>query len=447
MIYQKQALTDIKFHPHSFGDQNIRLFHLDGQIYRGIRGEAAVFFGRLFQEGVIQSLVEKGLMIDSELVTLKVENYDLVVRHRALPFNAYPNEWCAAMLKDAIILMLDLAIALASQGLTLIDAHPWNLMFDMENNRPIFVDLGSIIPIHSASWPAYDEFCRFCLNPLILMLHGYDEMARLLMFEERGVTHSDVAKLVGGRFQKTWIRSLTARLSRSLTRFTSTYGAKFGQDMGKLHLRFLENLKEEIEGIDINPKSSAYLPQSSCDGTQATVHQILTDLKPDSVLDVSPHQVWQIGMAARLGSQVLSFDGDRDRTTHLYDLACTQKWPILPLVMDFTKSTPARGLGNHWSIAATERLACDMVLAFGLVHPLVSDRHLNFEQIVEGLALCSKKWVLIDFVPVQAIPQEWANRFPWYSLDNFIKAIKQKFQQVSILPTHPESPVMLLCQK
>jgi hypothetical protein len=447
MIDEKQILTDIKFHPHSFGDQKIRLFNLDGQIYRGIRGEAAMFFGRLFQEDVIQSLVEKGLMIDSELTTLKVENYDLVVRHRSLPFNAYPNEWCAAMLKDGIILMLNLAIALASQGLTLTDAHPWNLIFDLKNNRPIFVDLGSIVPIRSASWPAYDEFCRFCLNPLILMVHGHDEIARLLMFEDRGVTHSDVEHLVGGRFRRTLIRSLSAKLSRSLTQLTSAYAAKFGQDLGKLHLRFLENLKEAVEGIEIDQKSSACGPQANCDETQTTVYQILTDLKPDSVLDVSPHQVWQIEMAARLGSQVLSFDVDRDRTTQLYDLACAEKLPILPLVMDFTKPTPARGLGNHWSIAATERLACDMVLAFGMVYPLVGNRHLNFEQIVEGLASCSKKWVLIDFVPVQAIPQEWADRFPWYSLDNFIKAIKQDFQEVSILPTHPESPVMLLCRK
>ena len=47
------------------------------------------------------------------------------------------------------------------------------------------------------SWSAYDEFCRFCLYPLLLMSHGEDRIARLLMWEDNGVLKPDVLKLIG----------------------------------------------------------------------------------------------------------------------------------------------------------------------------------------------------------------------------------------------------------
>ncbi|HEY9771521.1 MAG TPA: hypothetical protein V6C71_24005 [Coleofasciculaceae cyanobacterium] len=135
MQQKKITLSDIKFHPHSFGDRTVRLFQFQGEIYRAIKGEKATFFKNLFQTGLIQKLSKKGLLIESELTSLTLESYDLVIRHRMIRFNSYPNEWCAAMLKDGMLTMLELAIELAQHGLTLGDAHPWNLMFDPEKNR------------------------------------------------------------------------------------------------------------------------------------------------------------------------------------------------------------------------------------------------------------------------------------------------------------------------
>jgi hypothetical protein len=40
-----------------------------------------------------------------------------------------------------------------------------------------------------------------------------------------------------------------------------------------------------------------------------------------------------------------------------------------------------------------------MVLALGLVHQIVFKRYLNFEQIGQGFALFSKRWLVVEFVP------------------------------------------------
>jgi hypothetical protein len=145
MEQKKISLCDIDFHPNSFTDPRVRLFRYKGELYRGITGEKAIFFKRLFQEGLIQRLIEKGLLIESELTSLRIAEYDLVIRHQLLPFNSYPNEWCAALLKDGMLTMLNLAIELAKHGLTLVDAHPWNLLFDLENNRTVGSDLVVVV--------------------------------------------------------------------------------------------------------------------------------------------------------------------------------------------------------------------------------------------------------------------------------------------------------------
>jgi len=189
--------SEIRFHPHSFFEPGIRLFQWNGQLYRGISSERASFFKELFETGIIKTLTERRLLVDSELTPLAVDGYEMVVHHRRIPFPSYPNEWCAAMLKDGALTIIDLAIELAHHGLALGDAHPWNLLFDIESGKPIFVDLGSIVSIADFTWSAYDEFCRFCLHPLILMVHGEDQIARLLMCEDSGVMESDISKLIG----------------------------------------------------------------------------------------------------------------------------------------------------------------------------------------------------------------------------------------------------------
>ena len=488
-MQQKITLSDIKFHPHSFGDRTVRLFRLDGEIYRAIKGERAAFFKNLFETGLIQRLIEKGLLIVSELTTLKRENYDLVPLHRMIRFNSYPNEWCAAMLKDGMLTMLDLASELARHGLTLGDAHPWNLMFDTEKNRPVFVDLGSIIPLDSSVWSVYDEFCRFCFYPLILMANDLDEIARLLMFEDRGVVKSDVVELVGkssltqkeirvglfglieSKLRQQIVKlpdSYRQKIKQYLLRIENIVASKNNENLNssvtienikqKSHSEFLQTIRKAVNNIDLNWQKNeffsveivpSFFPDSSWTETQKSIYQILTERKPTSVLDISYQPGWYAQLAATLGSQTISFDTDRNWTTQLYFDSLEKKIPLLPLVMDFTKTTPARGLGNHWSIAAGDRLACDLVLALGIVDRMVRQRRLNFEQIVEGFALFSQQWLIVEFAGEEntEISQWRSDEFHWYTLENFISALRQEFRQVDILEPASQASVLLVCQK
>lgn len=482
---QKIYPCELNFHVHSFFDPVGRLFWWNGQLYRGIRADWTPFFRRLFQEGIVQKLVEQELLIDTKLTDLTIDEYEMVVHHPTLPFLSYPHEWCAAMFKDAALTTIELAIELAKHGLTLTDPHPWNLLFDAY--KPIFVDFSAIDDSKDSVWIAYDRFCQFYFYPLILMSHGQDLAARLLIYEGEGVLKQNILGLdpnlasAVSRYKLSLASCLEALLRRKLP---SVYLKSVNKILGtisffsqsiivpehnnnfidnrkqKSNLKFLENVKRETENVCLTSTNKIRLEQNervnsslanqeNWSAKQKNIYRILTELRPTSVLDVGCSTGFYSKLAALAGSQVVAFDLDPVRITQLYHDARSQKLSILPLIMDFTKPTPSRGPCSHWSLAASERFQCDLVLALKLVHHLVRD--IYFEQIVEGLASFSKRWLIVEFIPLEdpeVANKWWASRMAsWYKLDNFIHALEKKFRSVSPLPFHPNSRVLLLCEK
>jgi hypothetical protein len=98
--------------------------------------------------------------------------------------------------------------------------------------------------------------------------------------------------------------------------------------------------------------------------------------------------------------------------------------------MDFTKPTPSIGFGGHYSIAASARFSCEMVLALDLVHRLASERYLNFDQITEGLAAFSNRWAVVESAPGQSVAELRA-------------ALGKRFHRVDLAGDAP----MLVCGK
>jgi SAM-dependent methyltransferase len=350
------------------------------------------------------------------------------------------------------------------------------------------VDLGSIVSIADFTWSAYDEFCRFCLHPLILMAHGEDQIARLLMCEDSGVMESDISKLMGDTVlpgsrphrstvyrlesivrqhvplsYRTWLKqklSATQRLSRGRAKDQKSSSDPLQEIREKSHVDFLVKIRGEVESVSLphtKPKSyhraeTSHLSLSEQEGwtaKQKNIRQVLTDLKPSSVMDIGSGTGWYSKLAALLGSRVVAWDIDPMCTTQLYLDVLDMKLPILPLIMDFSKPTPSRGLANHWAVAATDRFQCDMVIALGLVHQLVHKSHLNFEQIVGGLAALSKKWVVLEFIPAedQEVRPLQSTGISWYTLDSCVTALNKHFSRVRIMPSYPKPRLLLLCEK
>ena len=459
---------EISFHPHSYGDPDGRLFWWNGQLYRAISQEKTPFFRQLFRGGVIQDLMDRGVLVPSELTELSLYGYGMVVRHRSVPFVSYPQEWCAAMLKDAALAYLDLVSELLPRGLTLRDAHPWNLLF--EGSKPVYVDVTSIrAPTDDFKYLSYDKFCRYYRYPLMLMSQGQERIARHLLPDYEGILDSHLCLLTRKPVSLISLSSLKNRFATALEQrvpeayrgqlksgFRSVLSLFRKESRGQnSRLDYLRRLRSEIESIPLpdsraersnRDANSVPLSQDALSLIQQSLHHVITELRPDSLLVIGTKLGECSRSAALAGKKVVSFDKDSTYVTQLYYEARDKNLPLLPLVMDFTDPTPSRGLSSHLCVAAAERLQCDVVVALALVNQVVSERYLRFDQIVDGLAQFAKRWLIIDFIP-RNISQENSHECSWYTRDNFFNALRNRFRTVTLLSSHRESYPLLLCEK
>ena len=455
-------------------DANGRLFWWQGETYRAIPADRVSFCEGLFKDGTVDRLVKKGLLIETEPTSLRMDGYPLILKHRALPFPSYAQEWCTMMLRDAAITTIDMLLELAQDGLTLQDAHTYNVLFDWTD--PIHVDFGSITPADAKSHSsALDEFHRWFLYPLQLESEGHSRLARWLLqsseypdLQQEMValtrkpslrSRYDLVKLrllqLAGRRMPVRLRPVASNALSLARKINAGVRPTANIPSSERALR----LKGMIESVAIPaPRTewSEYLEDfpplsASPEWTlkHHSVHRVLAELRPATVLEIGSNRGWYSQLAASLGSQVVSFDTDETAITRLYLDAKTAGLTILPLVMDFKFFTPARGYFCRTYPAASERLKCDLVLAIALTHHLVFRQHLGFETIADGLGLFAKRWLLVEFKPREYRHlRSWLSEsYSWYTLENFVQTLRKRFSDVRTVYVEPESSVLLLCEK
>jgi SAM-dependent methyltransferase len=464
-------VDDVEFHPLSFGDAGGRLFVWEQQLYRAISRDRADLCMKLFQDGIVERLVKQGLLVETEPTVLRIRDYPLVLRHRLLPFVSYAYEWCGPMLQDAALLVLDFELQLSQFGLTLQDAHPWNVVFD--GARPLYVDFNSIVRAEElSSWRALEEFRQFFLRPLKLMASGHGRIARWLLHDcDTGILQSEVETLTQGpavwhlknraRRLASIVRQHTPSVVRKLVREMMPWGPGWSPHFAADHRGyrvFLERLRRQVEDIEF-PRTrtqwsdyySEHFPPFSPSGVwtskQRAVHSALEDLRPASVLDVGCNRGWFSQLAARRGAAVVAIDADEICVSDLFRDAKAEVLSLLPLVMDFRNAS--LGFGDRCGVPVTQRLRCEMVMGLALVHHLVFGQGLDFDKIIDGLSTFANKWLLVEFIPPEdAYVRNWMpNARPWYTFGRFEQGLRRHYRLVRAMPSSPAPRVLLLCEK
>jgi hypothetical protein len=425
---QEQTLVadEVEFHPHSYADPDGRLFRWSGGLYRALRGESAAFYGALLDDGVLSDLSREGLVVETDRTLLSLEGYDLVVRHRQIPFPSYPTEWCTAMFADAAGAYLDLIEALRQRGFALKDAHPWNLVFDA--TRPLFVDLTSIVPADACSPTALDQkYRRYYLLPLRLMTHGHGALARNLLEEYDGIRPADADLLSGERF---------ARVRRALRRRRRPPHL---DQLARSLRRELEPLRERAAAAN---RSEEGQDSDDRSGLAAGIRSLVDELRPQSVLLVDP-PAWLPDAAAE-HARVVVLDADERSSSARYARARERGASILSLLMDFRRPTPSAGYSSHSSIAATDRLACDLVVAADVVPRLAAHPFLTFDHISEGLSLFSGRWAVLGYGPPR-LADPARQPPPWYGDIDLERALRRCFRSVDRMSS--DDAVLFVCEK
>ncbi len=428
---------------------------------------------------------------------IEIPNGSLTLKHRRVVGISYPHEWCAKMLQDAAVFHLDLSETLFQRGLMLKDAHPWNVLF--EKGSPVFVDFTSLVTTESLFAEDYLNANREYGDAptsarLSMLVHEiYRRMFQPyfinpLMFYECGERHR-----VRPRIENTTLNASSstitvrecmpkARIGRSvlkkllqLVKSRRTAERAFAKLRETADIkRFYEEMRTLVQSLRVSLGGSAYsayyqikgevqplIYSSDWNAKQKSVHSALASKTINSVLDVACNTGWFALMAEKLGKHVIAFDVDEGCIEALYDEVKHSGLNILPLVMDFTELTQDRYSthdGRRVVINAAQRLRADSVLALGIIHHLALGLGLSFDEILDSLVSLCNMQLVIEFVErTDEMIQNEPSFFPFYYKNNsvildydigkFITRIECRGFKVNILPSHPNTRTILICER
>lgn len=430
---------DILRHPLSILDPRGKLFEKNAFLFRAIPQAYAPFYQELLASPLFERLVSLGL-VRTEKADFTLNGYPLVVKHQRVEFVSYWMEWPSLMLRDAALMVCDLNIELIKHGYGTQDGHPWNVLFDFY--RPVFVDFGSIIPLEEFVERWVDEwfflFRRCWILPLSMITMGHPRLARSI---SKAIDVDEPMDRLLNHPRVRWFPWWYNRLQRSARRQPLSYFEELRSRLQNLPLPMQRTEWSEYYKYTGHPDHDDFEHYNL---KARTVHSLLDQLKPKTLLDIGCNKGWYSILAERTVAKVVAFDTDEECVNILYLQAKSHSLKILPLLMDFTVPTPRHGRKVEFP-SATERLCCEVSLMLALIHHLVFTVGLTFERVAQLLSAFTTKYSIVEFVPPEdKFVAEWMRpEFEWYTMDNFIRAMEEHFQFVGVFDSDPPRRILL----
>jgi SAM-dependent methyltransferase len=215
--------------------------------------------------------------------------------------------------------------------------------------------------------------------------------------------------------------------------------------------RLLRRLERALNRVLTKPAQSAWTGYADevaardfasgyFEAKEKFVAEALELAQPVFCLDVGCNTGHFSLMAAATGARVVAVDSDPASVGDVYRKALAEKLDILPLIIDFTRPTPALGWNNSESFAFLDRVArarFEMVMMLALIHHLCLIDRVPLAEVAKLAGRLARRWLLIEFVPredplAQRMPGYWAGDSDWspYDRETFEGAFGNYFRVV-----------------
>ena len=448
----------------SFRDPSGFVFRHDDIICRTVMPSYKVHYDRLMDSNLHRVLVEKGLIVPHEEVTLDLPETTgayKVIQPRKIPFISFPYEWCFSQLKDAALLTLRIQKLALKKGMILKDASAYNVQF--MDGKPVFIDTLSFESHEEESpWIAYRQFCQHFLAPLCLMAHVDIRLNALLRPQIDGVPLDLASRLLPA---STWMRfgilthiHLHARsTARHATGEASAGLARKAKVSAAGMTGLIDSLKNTVSSLQYRPTGTEwadYYDHTNYSNEAASVKgQIvrawLERLRPKTAWDLGANTGVYSDIAAKAGAHTVAADIDpaavERHYRHLKERGQTQ---VLPLLQSLENPSPGLGWAHAERPSFSDRGPCDVVMALALVHHLAISNHVPLPDLGAWFATLGRH-LIIEFVPrtdsqVVRMLAMREDSFPDYTLDGFEAAMKTRFEQIDRTPIEGSERMMYL---
>ena len=434
----------------SFRDPSGFLFWHGGEIYRFVDRRYARAFESAQTSGLYKSAVAAHLLLDFETldpaqVHLPVpkDNCLAILRPKQVPMITYPYEWSFAQLKDAAIATLRLHLLALEQGAVLKDATAFNVQF--VDGRAVFIDhLSFDLASEYSAWPAYGQFCRHFLSPLLLMAYLDVSFGRILQLYIDGPPLDLVSKLLPRRTRLSPAVQMHLHLHARVSQRYSDVREKVVKQKGlstKALAAIAGSLLRLVESLKPVRQATEWGDYYSDTNYSDAAFSAKTQMLRDYVESVAPRTIWDLGgnngefsrAICDLGQLIVCMDIDPGAVEKNYEI-CRREGirNILPVVVDLTNPSPAIGFENKERRAFSERGRPDLAIALALIHHLAITNNLPLDYIARFLASVAPT-LIIEFVPKfdSQVRRLLANRpdvFPSYNEDGFLSAFAAHFE-------------------
>jgi ribosomal protein L11 methylase PrmA len=342
------------------------------------------------------------------------------LEHETLRFPCYPHEITAAQLHESACLTLSLALEALENGWILKDASAWNVLFD--GGRPVFCDILSFESGPTpALWPAYAQFQRHFIIPLLLNKHLGIRPETVFLQHRDGVPPGEARRMLKGL--KAWrqpsleavtLPALFTRQAVSDNRRGGSTSPRITRDpaLGKhLLARTYRRLQRHLDRLAATGSGKAstwvnyererdHYSAADLEAKRAFIKESLADPGVRTVLDLGCNTGEFSFLAATLGKEVVAADFDGQCLERLYARAREQHSPIQPLVLNIGRPTPAVGWMNREVPSVLERAQgrFDCVMMLGLVHHLLVTERATLEMIFELVRALQAARLIIEWV-------------------------------------------------
>jgi len=417
--------------PASFRDPSGHILHSPQGVYRSLDGESYKLVRNFLQSPAYSDLVERGLLIPTELVddatqTILAEEEGLsdrfYLQHKKLWFISYPYEWTTEMLVDAARCTLSVQATLMEHGSTMKDASAYNVQFDFGawGPAPIFIDLGSIEPSsdNRGLWMPYKQFVSHFLLPLLYHRDmGYDFKGIFLT----GLDGFDPeqAYQMAGAFRRLFPRYLTLVTMPHWLRRWERKG-NLSQNQGKASpseiqreksqfiLRHtMRSLQRKLKGLGGENGNSEWMdyeehniyPPEAAAEKQAFLRRVCEQFRPKTVLDIGCNTGQFSLLAAEHGAKVLALDKDMPSLDRLYRSARERHASVLPIRMDISNPSPGIGWRNRERTSFLGRVdGFECVFAVAVVHHLLATSGIPLSEVADLFYQLTTKHLVVELV-------------------------------------------------
>lgn len=446
-----------------------RVFFVDDKVYRAINDNQKKYCLSLLNSDLFRELSKKKLIPDTKIADFTIDGYSLILEHEKL-LHTLQHEWTFSMIKNAAFTILEVNDICNRHGYELKDGHLFNMLF--RGTQPVWVDLGSIIPNNNkdGKWSAYEEFLNAVLVPLLfwsdnkhfiahkllesiisgmatipsqtLVESGLLEILRFkkgdFYFKLRGKTlfkTKSKLSLFSAISQKT-----EAAIKKHVKRNTRVFSYKSKYDsITKISELFSFNdIKEEILNLPAPNRKSSWQSyhQNFYTKDDITVYSerflrivelIKNTVDINSVIDLAGNEGFfsqLIRKDLKLENIILA-DYDENAIDSAYNRFKEKKIAgIHTVLLNFMFANDLEGTGK--------RLRSDLAIALAVTHHLLLTGGYTLPAIFERLKLYSKKYVMIEFMPVGL----WngAKEYPkvpeWYTIDWFRSSFEAYFDLI-----------------